>query len=229
LAGHWSAVRCGALVAGAGVDRRIGRDGDSHRPADPRLFRPAARLHGGVESLFWGLLAAPTAACLAAWLYRHGLLGESGLASAALSGTLAGSILLGPSMAYFFSRLNNVGGSKRVSSLLLHRDETAGEAIVPLNVAIRLAPGDASLFDRRALAHALSGSEAAAERDWGAGRRVRTPLDGTDDQPGLACKQRFNCPVWISRGSIWAGIAGRGPRHLSRHGYRRHAGAVPTR
>jgi hypothetical protein len=33
-------------------------------------------------------------------------------------------------------------------------------------VAIRLAPGDASLFDRRALAHALSGSEAAAERDW---------------------------------------------------------------
>jgi hypothetical protein len=89
-----------------------------------------------------------------------------------------------------------VGGSKRLSSLLLHRDETAGEAIVPLNVAIRLAPGDASLFDRRALAHALSGSEAAAERDWGAGRRVRTPLDGTDDQPGLACKQRFNCPVW---------------------------------
>jgi hypothetical protein len=228
LAGHWSAVRCGALVAGAGVDRRIGRDGDSRRPADPRLFRPAARLHGGVESLFWGLLAAPTAApcrvALSPWPAGREWLGIGGL-----SGTLAGSILLGPSMAYFFSRLNNVGGSKRVSSLLLHRDETAGEAIVPLNVAIRLAPGDASLFDRRALAHALSGSEAAAERDWGAGRRVRTPLDGTDDQPGLACKQRFNCPVWISRGSIWAGIAGRGPRHLSRHGYRRHAGAVPTR
>jgi hypothetical protein len=43
------------------------------------------------------------------------------------------------------------------------------------------------------------------------GRRTRTPLDGTDDQPGPACKQRFNCPVWISRGSIWAGLAGRGP------------------
>ena len=112
------------------------------------------------------MIAAPAGACLAAWLYRHGLLGESGLASVALAGTLAGSILLGPSMAYLFSRLNNLGGLKRLSSLLLHRDETAGEAIVPLNLAIRLAPGDASLFDRRALAHALSGSEAAAERDW---------------------------------------------------------------
>jgi tetratricopeptide (TPR) repeat protein len=112
------------------------------------------------------MVAAPTGACLAAGLYRHGLLGERGLASAALAGTLAGLILLGPSMAYFFSRLDNRGGLKRLASLLLHRDETAGEAIVPLNAAIRLAPGDASLFDRRALAHALSGSEAAAEHDW---------------------------------------------------------------
>ena len=79
---------------------------------------------------------------------------------------LAGLIFLGPSMAYFFARLHNMGGLKRLASLLLHRDETAGEAIAPLNAAIRLAPGDASLFDRRALAHALAGSEAAAERDW---------------------------------------------------------------
>jgi tetratricopeptide (TPR) repeat protein len=112
------------------------------------------------------MIAAPTGACLAAWLYRHGLLCEIGVASAALAGTLAGSILLAPPMAYLFSRLDNLGGLKRLSSLLLHRDETAGEAIVPLTLAIRLAPGDASLFDRRALAHALSGSEAAAERDW---------------------------------------------------------------
>jgi tetratricopeptide (TPR) repeat protein len=69
-------------------------------------------------------------------------------------------------MAYFFFRLDNLGGLKRLASLLLHRDETAGEALGPLDAAIRLAPGDASLFDRRALAHALSGSEAAAERDW---------------------------------------------------------------
>lgn len=112
------------------------------------------------------MIAAPAGACLAAWLYRHGLLGEVGLASAASAGVLAGLILLGPSMAYFFSRLDNLGGLKRLASLLLHRDETAGEAIVPLNTAIRLAPGDASLFDRRALAHALSGNEAAAEHDW---------------------------------------------------------------
>lgn len=112
------------------------------------------------------MIAAPAGACLAAWLYRHGLLGEVGLASAASAGVLAGLILLGPSMAYFFSRLDNLGGLKRLASLLLHRDETAGEAIVPLNTAIRLAPGDASLFDRRALAHALSGNGAAAEHDW---------------------------------------------------------------
>jgi tetratricopeptide (TPR) repeat protein len=121
----------------------------------------------GPEGFFTtSMIAAPASACLAAWLYRHGLLGERGLASAALAGTLAGLIFLGASMAYFFARLNNLGGLTRLASLLLHRDETAGEAIVPLNAAMRLAPGDASLFDRRALAHALSGNEAAAERDW---------------------------------------------------------------
>lgn len=112
------------------------------------------------------MIAAPAGACLAAWLYRHGLLGEVGLASAASAGVIAGLILIGPSMAYFFSRLDNLRGLKRLASLLLHRDETAGDAIAPLNAAIRRAPGDASLFDRRALAHALSGDEAAAERDW---------------------------------------------------------------
>jgi tetratricopeptide (TPR) repeat protein len=112
------------------------------------------------------MITAPAGACLAAWLYRHGLLGGRGLASAALAGMLAGLILLGPSMAYFFSRFDNLAGLKRLASLLLHRDETAGEAIVPLNAAMRLAPDDATLFDRRALAHALSGNGAAAERDW---------------------------------------------------------------
>jgi tetratricopeptide (TPR) repeat protein len=112
------------------------------------------------------MIGAPAGACLAAWLYRHALLGETGLGSAAVAGMLAGLILLAPSMAYFFSKLDNRAGLKRLASLLLHRDETANDAIVPLNAAIRLAPGDASLFDRRALAHALSGNEAAAERDW---------------------------------------------------------------
>ncbi len=112
------------------------------------------------------MVGAPAGACLAAWLYRHALLGETSLVSAALAGTLAGLIFLGPSMAYFFLRLDNLAGLKRLASLLLHRDETAGEAIVPLNAAIRLAPDDASLFDQRALAHALSGDEVAAERDW---------------------------------------------------------------
>jgi tetratricopeptide (TPR) repeat protein len=112
------------------------------------------------------MIAAPSGACLVAWLYRHGLVGDADLASAALAGVLSALIFLAPSMAYFFARLDNRGGLKRLASLLLHRDETAREAIGPLDSAIRLAPGDASLFALRALAHALSGSEAAAERDW---------------------------------------------------------------
>jgi tetratricopeptide (TPR) repeat protein len=111
-------------------------------------------------------IAAPAGACLAAWLYRRDLLGQPSLASAAWTGTLAGLILLGPSMAYFLSHLDSLGGLKRLASLLLHRDETASEALAPLNTAIGLAPGDASLFDRRALAHALAGDAAVAERDW---------------------------------------------------------------
>jgi len=122
------------------------------------------RGHDGFFAI--SMIAAPAGACLVAWLYRHGVLGNSGLASAALAGTIAGLIFLGPSMAYFFARLDNRSGLKRLASLLLHHDETASEAIAPLNAAIRFAPGDASLFDRRALAHALSGNEAAAERDW---------------------------------------------------------------
>src|SRR5712671_1897428 len=39
------------------------------------------------------MIAAPTGVCLAAWLYRHSLLGQSGLASVALAGTFAGPVL----------------------------------------------------------------------------------------------------------------------------------------
>lgn len=122
------------------------------------------RGHDGFFAI--SMVGAPAGACLAVWLYRHGLLGEAGLASAAGAGVLAALIFLGPSMAYFLSRLDNLAGLKRLASLYLHRDETAVDAIVPLDAAIRLAPEDASLFDRRGLAHALSGNGAAAERDW---------------------------------------------------------------
>jgi tetratricopeptide (TPR) repeat protein len=128
------------------------------------------------------MIAAPAGACLAAWLYRHGLLRESGLASAASVGTLAGLFLLAPSMIYFFLRLDNLAGLKRLASLLLHRDETAGEAISLLTAAMRLAPDDAGLFGQRALAHALAGDDAAAERDWARS----TELDTRTIAPAIA-------------------------------------------
>src|SRR5690242_13282057 len=75
------------------------------------------RGHDGFFAI--SMVGAPAGACLAAWLYRHGLLGERGLASAALAGTIAGLTLVAPSMAYFFLRLDNLGGLKRLASLLL--------------------------------------------------------------------------------------------------------------
>jgi tetratricopeptide (TPR) repeat protein len=146
----------GLLIAG-GVGFLVGITQGIYEPDD-------LQGHDGFFAI--SMIAAPAGACLSGWLYRYGLLGHSGLASAAFAGTVAGLIFLGPSMAYFFSRLDNLDGLKRLASLLLHHDEAVGEAIVVLNMAIRLAPGDASLFDRRALAHALSSNAAAAERDW---------------------------------------------------------------
>jgi tetratricopeptide (TPR) repeat protein len=69
-------------------------------------------------------------------------------------------------MAMQFKQQDNVEGLKRVAKLLLHRDETAIEAIPVLDLAIGRAPNDASLLDLRALSHALAGNGDAAEEDW---------------------------------------------------------------
>ncbi len=111
---------------------------------------------------------APVAAATAAWAYRNVLAPPTTLESAAMAGALAGLILFTPVMALLFAMLNNVQGLKRAATLLLHRDEGIGGALPILNIAIRLAPDDASLIDRRALAYALVGNDTAAEADWAA-------------------------------------------------------------
>jgi Tfp pilus assembly protein PilF len=88
------------------------------------------------------------------------------LETSTLAGSLAALIFLGPAMAFFFAKLDNVAGLKRLASLLLHRDEFVAEAVPLLDTAIRRAPDEASLYDRRALAHALGGNLGAAEADW---------------------------------------------------------------
>jgi tetratricopeptide (TPR) repeat protein len=112
------------------------------------------------------MVGAPLGACAATWLHRNLIGDPSSLAAAAITGAVAGTLFLGPAMAVLLAGLNNVQSLKRLGSLLLHRDETAVEAVPVLNTAMALAPQDDSLLDRRALAYALAGQEAAAEADW---------------------------------------------------------------
>jgi tetratricopeptide (TPR) repeat protein len=120
------------------------------------------------HDLFFGtsMVGAPLGACVATWLYRHAIGDSASLAAAAITGAVAGTLFLTPSMAVLVSRLNSVQGLKRIATLLLHRDDTAAEAVPILDAAVRLAPQDDSLLNRRALAHALGGHPAAAEVDW---------------------------------------------------------------
>ena len=112
------------------------------------------------------MVGAPLGACVATWLYRNVVGDSASLAAAAITGAVAGSLFLTPCMAVLLGRLNSVQGLKRIATLLLHRDNTAAEAVPVLDAAVRLAPQEDSLLDRRALAHALSGRDAAAEADW---------------------------------------------------------------
>ena len=121
----------------------------------------------GRDSFFvLGMVMAPGAACLAAWLYRNQLEEPATLGAAALTGAIAGLVFLGPVMALLFARLKNVEGLKRFASLLLHNGEMRAEALPVLDTAIRLAPQDAELIDRRALVKALLGRNDEAETDW---------------------------------------------------------------
>jgi len=113
-----------------------------------------------------GTLLAPASASLAAWLYRHEAFGQEALAAAALTGAIAGVLFLGPVMALYMVKWKNKDRLARLASLYLHHDDFVAEAIPILNDAIRFSPDDASLRDRRALAHALKGDLTSAEADW---------------------------------------------------------------
>jgi tetratricopeptide (TPR) repeat protein len=112
-----------------------------------------------------GMIMAIGAACLSAWIYRN-VLADPSLGSAALTGTIAGFLFLGPAMLVLLLGLNNVEGLKRLATLLLHNDETVPEALPLLNAAIRLSSDNAALLERRALGLALLGHKTEAEADW---------------------------------------------------------------
>ncbi len=121
----------------------------------------------GHDSLYMtGTILAPTSICLAVWLNRQDLVGFGGFQQAALTGAIAASLFLGPVMALYMAKWKSRSAIFRRASVYLHHDDFVAEGIRLLNIAIRLTPDDAVLFDRRALAHALHGDAASAEVDW---------------------------------------------------------------
>lgn len=119
-----------------------------------------------------GMITAPLGACAAAWLYRNLLPQPATLVTAACCGAIAALTFLAPAMTVFLARLDNVDGLNRLGALLLHRDDTVAQAPPVFSAAIRLAPGNASLYARRALAHALAGDDVAARADWARHREL---------------------------------------------------------
>jgi tetratricopeptide (TPR) repeat protein len=160
LVAMWGAQRAGsgwAYGIAAGFGFLVGIVQGVYEPEDLE----------GRDLLFGAsMLGAPLGAGVATWLHRNLIGDPTSLAAAAITGVVAGVLFLAPAMAVLLARLNSVRGLKRIGALLLHRDDTAAGAVPVLDEAIRLAPQDAALLDRRGLAHALSGRLDAAEADW---------------------------------------------------------------
>jgi tetratricopeptide (TPR) repeat protein len=156
----WGAQRAGAGWAygiAGGMGFLVGICQGNYEPDD---------LEGRGVLFMTTTVSAPLAACAGAWLHRN-LIGEPpSLAAAAITGAVAGTIFLAPVMAVLLARTNNVNGLKRVAALFLHRDESVADAVRLLDSALRLAPRDASVLARRAIAHTLAGHSDAAELDW---------------------------------------------------------------
>jgi tetratricopeptide (TPR) repeat protein len=174
LVAMWGAQRAGAGWAygiAGGMGFLVGIVQGGYEPED---------LEGRDLFFLTSMVSAPLGACAAAWLHRNLIDDPSSLAAAAITGALAGALFLAPTMAVLLARLNSIHGLLRVATLLLHRDDTAAEAVRILDRAIRLAPQDGSLLDRRGLAHALSGRNDAAEADW-ARHRERSPRSPAPD------------------------------------------------
>jgi tetratricopeptide (TPR) repeat protein len=174
----WAAQRAGAGWAygiAGGVGFLVGIVQGSYEPDD---------LETRDAYFATGMVSAPLAACASVWLHRNQIGEPAGIAAAAITGAAAGLIFLGPVMTLLFARLNNVEGLKRRAALLLHRDDSAAEAVPALESAIRLAPHDASLFARRALAHVLSGRGDAAEADWARHRELSPQSAAPDTSRG---------------------------------------------
>ena len=155
----WAAQRSGSGAAygiAIGVGFLIALIQGGYEPDD---------LKGRDAFFVLGLLTGPGGATLAAWLHRNVLPDPDSLGTAALTGAVAGLVFPGPVMGFLLARLNNVEGLRRLASLLLHNDETAPEALPVLDSAVRLAPDDADLIERRAFVYTLLG-RSEAEADW---------------------------------------------------------------
>jgi tetratricopeptide (TPR) repeat protein len=184
LVAMWGAGRAGsgwAYGIAAGVGFFVGMVGGVYEPDD---------LENRDLVFATSLVSAPLGACAAVWLHRNLMGDPASLVAAAITGAVAGILFLAPTMGALLANLNTVQGLTRLALLLLHRDDTAAEAVPMLDKAARLAPDDASLLAHRGLAHALSGRGEAAEADWARQRELKPKSPAPEVARGWAHLRR---------------------------------------
>lgn len=96
----------------------------------------------------------------------HTLLHSAGV------GVIAATPFMAITMALYLKVWNVREGLNRLAALYLHNDRFLDAAIRLLDKGLRNSPDDAGMYDRRALASALSGKPDDAEADWARHREL---------------------------------------------------------
>jgi tetratricopeptide (TPR) repeat protein len=117
-------------------------------------------------------VACPIANCAAVWVYRNCFSEPHALLHSAGVGVIAATPFMAATMALYLKAWNVQEGLDRLAALYLHNDRFLDTAIRLLDVGLRNSPGDAGMYDRRALASALSDKPDIAESDWARHREL---------------------------------------------------------
>lgn len=117
-------------------------------------------------------VACPIANCAAVWVYRNCFSEPHTLLHSAGVGVIAATPFMAITMALYLKVWNVQEGLDRLAAMYLHNDRFLDAAIRLLNKGLRNSPDDAGMYDRRALASALSDKPDVAESDWARHREL---------------------------------------------------------
>jgi Tfp pilus assembly protein PilF len=117
-------------------------------------------------------VACPAASCAAVWVYRNWFSEPHTLLHSAGVGIIAATPFMAVTMALYLKVWNVRDGLNRLAALYLHNDRFLEAAIRLLDKGLRNSPDDAGLYDRRALASALTDNWDVAEADWARHRQL---------------------------------------------------------